>query len=238
MAPVPQVLHVADDWLAVAHLPGRPLTELSGTEPVRQQAGAAVARIHAKTGTRFGYTGTGSRFGYTGTGSRASGTTWPEAFTAMVDDLLADARDWKVALPSGIAATVVRHRAVLAHATRPALLHFDLWDGNVLAEAGQLTGLVDGERYLFGDPLLDLVSPALFQRIEEEPGHPFLRGYTGTTALVLDGSARTRLALYRVHLYTLMLTEAPSRGIPVDGDRSRHVAHLLSDELHLLGHDA
>ena len=81
------------------------------------------------------------------------------------------------ALPAGIAASVERHRACLATVTRPALLHFDLWDGNVLGPDGSLTGLVDGERYLYGDPLLDLVSPALFRRIEDEPDHPFLRGY-------------------------------------------------------------
>jgi hypothetical protein len=41
--------------------------------------------------------------------------------------------------------------------TRPALLHFDLWDGNVPAADGP-------------DPLLDLVSSAPFRRIEVEPG--------------------------------------------------------------------
>jgi len=28
----------------------------------------------------------------------------------------------------------------------PRLIHFDLWDGNILVEAGQITGLIDGER--------------------------------------------------------------------------------------------
>lgn len=38
-----------------------------------------------------------------------------------------------------------------------APLHWDLWDGNVLAEQAEdghhrLTGIVDGERFLLGDP--------------------------------------------------------------------------------------
>ncbi|GIJ37817.1 hypothetical protein [Micromonospora andamanensis] len=40
-----------------------------------------------------------------------------------------------------------------------------------------MCGLVDGERFLYGDPLLDLVSPLLFRGAEDEPRHPFLRGY-------------------------------------------------------------
>jgi aminoglycoside phosphotransferase (APT) family kinase protein len=224
VAPVPEVLHVADDWLAVTHLPGRALTEVPDGRAVREQLGATVARIHEKNGPVFGYTG-----------DRPSAPDWPTAFAAMMDSLIADARDWDVPLPDGIRATVERHRSALALATRPALLHFDLWDGNVLAENGELTGLVDGERYLYGDPLLDLVSPALFQRIEDQPDHPFLRGYLAATGLEIDDSVRTRLALYRLHLYTLMVTECPSRGMPVGGDRSAFVTDLLEGELHLLG---
>ena len=65
------------------------------------------------------------------------------------------------------------------------MLHFDCWDGNVLAAPDRdgrlrLRGLVDGERFLYGDPLLDLVSPLLFRRVEDEPEHPLLRGYQAT----------------------------------------------------------
>jgi hypothetical protein len=99
-------------------------------------------------------------------------------------------------------------------------LHFDLWDGNLLAEVDaadgtRLTGLVDGERYLYGDPLLDLVSPCLLRRIEDEPEHPFLRGYIAESGepFAVDESVRRRLTLYRLHLYLIMLIEIPSRGM-------------------------
>jgi hypothetical protein len=64
-----------------------------------------------------------------------------------------------------------------------------------------------------------------------KPEHPFLRGYTAATGLVLDDAARTRLALYRVHLHVLMLAEGPSRGIPVGSERHDYVTGLLHDEL-------
>ena len=210
-APVPAVLAEGDGWLITSLLPGRPLTEVEDDAPVREQLGAAVARIHRITGPHFGYTG-----------DRASGPDWPAAFRAIIDSLLADAAAWQVPVPR-----MDLPFSVLESVTRPALLHFDLWDGNVLADGDRLTGLVDGERYLYGDPLLDLVSPALFRRIEDEPGHPFLKGYP----VDLDDAARTRLSLYRVHLYLLMLAEGPSRGIPVGSERHEFITGLLTGEL-------
>lgn len=212
-APVPDVLAEGDGWLITSLLPGRPITEAEGEDagPVREQLGAAVARIHQVTGSHFGYTG-----------DRAAGPDWPSAFRAMIDGLLADAAAWEVPVPR-----MDLPFSVLGSVTRPALLHFDLWDGNVLAVGDRLTGLVDGERYLYGDPLLDLISPALFRRIEDEPDHPFLRGYP----VDLDDPARTRLILYRAHLYLLMLAEGPSRGIPVGGERHDFITGLLTEEL-------
>ncbi|MGX6602970.1 phosphotransferase [Micromonosporaceae bacterium Da 78-11] len=214
--PVPEVLAGTDDWLITTLLPGRPLTE--GDSPLaRTGLGAATARVHAVTGDRFGYSG-----------GRSSGADWPAAFGAMLDALRADAATWNVPLPP-LDGVVDRHRDALAAVTRPALLHFDLWDGNVLVgPGGELTGLVDGERHLYGDPLLDLVSPALFHRIEDEPGHPFLLGYRPAP---FDDAARVRLSLYRIHLYVLMLAEGPSRGMRRDGGRHDFVTGLLTAEL-------
>ncbi|BAL91825.1 putative phosphotransferase [Actinoplanes missouriensis 431] len=267
--PVPEVLATSPagsepQWVITTLLPGRPLTEGDSPE-ARRQLGAAVAKVHAITGTRFGYTG-----------DRAAGTDWPTAFDAMVESLRADADLWNVPLPP-LDGVVSRHHDVLSAVTRPALLHFDLWDGNVLVapeapptgpadrtppgslagtvpagtvpvgtvlggtalegtvRAGTalggtaLAGIVDGERYLYGDPLLDFVSPALFRRIEDEPDHPFLAGYARTEPW--DTSARIRLALYRIHLYVLMITEAPSRGIPPTGERHDFLTTLLTAEL-------
>jgi fructosamine-3-kinase len=232
--PVPGVLHHADGRLLTTRLPGRPLADLPDEPfddaPVRRELGAVAARLHTVTGDRFGWTG-----------PRPAAATWPDAFAAMIDALLADAADWEVTLPVSpqrFRELVAAGHGALAEVTRPALLHFDLWDGNVLATvdgAGRatLTGVVDGERYLYGDPLLDLVSAALFRRIEDEPSHPFLLGYAAAAglALPLDDAARTRLALYRAHLYLLMLAEGPSRGLTGDTSREHWLGGLLRAEL-------
>ncbi|XVU23711.1 phosphotransferase family protein [Actinoplanes sp. CA-054009] len=217
LAPVPSVLAVSPRWIITTRLPGEPLTA-ADSAPARHALGAAVRRIHTVTGSHFGYTG-----------DRPSGADWATAFTAMMASLRTDAASWNVTLPAALDGAVERHAPVLKAVTTPALLHFDLWDGNVLVgPSGELSGLVDGERYLYGDPLLDLVSPALFHRIEDEPGHPFLAGYDPGP---FDRAALIRLALYRVHLYTLMLTEGPSRGIPGDDRRQTYVTGLLESEL-------
>lgn len=236
-APVPRVIHHGDDpdvldsdWLFTEFLPGTVLSELPATvddAQARYEAGAAVARLHRLTGDRYGYSG-----------DRAHGDTWRQAFTAIVDVLLADAVAWGVTLPvpPGLIRDVVeRHGPVLDPVERPTLLHFDLWDGNVLAAVDprgttRLTGLVDGERFLYGDCLLDLVSPCLLRRIEEEPEHPFLRGYVAERGrrLIFDEAVRRRLALYRVHLYLIMLIEMPSRGMTgADADSRHAVLHPL-----------
>lgn len=225
------------DWLVMTRLPGRSLAELAATaeavddSPVRRDLGGALAAVHAITGAGFGYDG-----------GRLAGPSWRAVFGALVDELLADAETWQVELPAAparIRELVDRHGDVLDLVTRPALVHFDGWDGNVLAapDTGgglRLTGLVDGERYLLGDPLVDFVTPALYRRIEDEPHHPFLDGYARAGAPVaLDGPARRRLALYRLHLYLLMAVEMPSRGMTGEPwrDRRDRIDDLLDQQL-------
>lgn len=212
--PVPEVLRADDEIVVVTLLPGRPLTEEPDPDVVRRQLGRALSALHQVKGTGFGYDGEG----------RASGATWREAFTAMTADLLADARDWGVALPvtdDEVLAVIDRHAAALDEVTEPSLVHFDLWDGNVLCDDGVLTGLVDGERYFWGDPLYDFVSPAIGRRIEREPEHPVLAGYFGAVPHTFTGAQRTRLMLYRLHFSVLLLAELPSRAMTGEIERHR-----------------
>jgi aminoglycoside phosphotransferase (APT) family kinase protein len=231
-APCPKVHHHGTDkspggseWLITEFLPGVALTSLereADRNTVRADLGAAVARLHTITGDRFGFDG-----------GRAGGRTWREAFTAIIESLLDDAVRWNVGLvvpAERIRAAVAGTADVLDDVDRPALLHFDLWDGNVLCAADPngrwgLAGLVDGERFLFGDPLLDFVSSALFQQIEleDDPAHPFVLGYAAEAGRPTTFTARERrrLELYRLHLYLLMTVEMPSRGMTRDNQTWR-----------------
>jgi fructosamine-3-kinase len=228
--PIARVLYRSDDWLFMTLMPGTPLPSLPphiDTTRVREESGAAIARLHRVTGDIFGYLG-----------DRPSAANWPDAFAGMIDAILDDAVAWDVPLPvpaDAVRAAVRAHRRILAAITRPAFVHFDLWDGNVLATVGRdgahLSGLVDGERYLFGDPLVDFASPALFADLLDPPGHPFLRGYRSVTPLEIDADVRRRVWLYQLYLYLIMVVEYPSRGmVPADDpQRWLRLRRLVTD---------
>ncbi|MFG1885202.1 hypothetical protein [Micromonospora sp. NPDC049102] len=84
---------------------------------------------------------------------------------------------------------------------------------------------------------MDLVSPLIYRRVEDEPESPFLRGYraAATDPVAFDEAALRRLSLYRLHLYLylLMTVEMPSRGITRQNrpDRFERLADLLDHEL-------
>ncbi|TXS54226.1 phosphotransferase family protein [Streptomyces sp. t39] len=220
--PVPRLVHAAfgpsdpgGPGMVTTHCPGTVWHECAGTmdeterRRLRRLLGQHVARLHTVTGPGYGYPG-----GALG----PLAPTWGEAFTAMTDALLADAEHHLPEPPLPLALIRRRFagaRYALDDVTRPALVHFDLWQGNLLLDGPPgrrvLSGIIDGERMFWGDPVADFVSLALFEDIEDD--RDFLAGYApGGGRAGLDDRARLRLALYRAYLYLIMLVEAGPRG--------------------------
>ena len=209
--PVPEVVHadfsrtvIDSDFLLMTEQPGEnwygQRDSLAGPdrERLRRDLGGLVAGLHRITGPGFGYP----------QGELAS--SWRVAFLAMLEALLADALRWDTPLPRSvpqIRELIGANAHVLDDVTTPVLVHFDLWPGNILVHENRITGIVDGERAFWGDPLAEMVSLALFAGIEDDAA--FLDGYGGIT---FDDSARRRLALYRTYLYLIMLIEGDPRG--------------------------
>jgi aminoglycoside phosphotransferase (APT) family kinase protein len=136
-----------------------------------------------------------------------------------------------------VMAAIERHAGALAEVRAPALVHFDLWDGNVLCADGRLTGLVDGERYFWGDPLYDFVCTTIGRRMEEQPDHPVLLGYHPDGPPAFTDAQRARLMLYRLQFCLLLLAEMPSRAMVGEHERERRerVTPWLLAELRDLG---
>lgn len=121
------------EWMVTELLPGVALASLSEdlADPavapgVRAAVGAAMARVH-------GVSSPTGVFGYDG--GRAHGESWGAAFAAIIASLLADAAHWDVRLPvdgAQIMGLIAGCRDELDRVRRAALVHFDLWDGNVL----------------------------------------------------------------------------------------------------------
>ena len=207
------------DVLVVSHLPGVPMVDsgLADDDPrTMRDLGAVMAALHGLTGDAFGY-------------PSAPAPTWRIAFERMVEDLLADADRWSVAVPAAeVRAAVARHAHVLASVDRPALVHTDLWAGNLFVTpgTGALVGVIDPERALWGDPVLELVG--VHQMRRDPPPAALLEGY-GPGLDVTSGSARTRLELYRMRHCLVMAIEITPRkfeGDWVDGHRATVSANL------------
>lgn len=222
-APVPGVAFadlgrelIGRDYMFLEMLDGESLAQVDprlSTEDrgeLRRQLGAAIARLH---------TATGDGYGYPLRGSRTWQRSWRAAFLAMVDDVLNDAIRLDAELPLPVAAIserIARHAPLLDAVRRPALVHFDLWDGNIFVERGadgwRLTGMIDGERALFGDPYAEFVSIALFRDIRELP--EVLDGYAAEAGRPVEFTDEvvTRIRLYTGYLYLIMATEGKTRG--------------------------
>ncbi|MFI7238769.1 phosphotransferase family protein [Streptomyces cyaneofuscatus] len=239
---VPRVVHSEPDptaptgaYLVMTARPGRPWHEVDWAEGphdeprLRAELGRLVSRLHTVTGP--------GGFGYPAAPFGPPAATWRTAFTAMTEAVLADAETYRVPLPY----PVDRVRTVLAHAapvlddvTRPALVHFDLWPGNLLVTgepgARSIGGIIDGERMFWGDPVADFVSLALFGELEQDGD--LLDGYSESTGARMEfsDSVRLRFALYRSYLYLIMLVETVPRGVVPEAahaTRELVVPHLV-----------
>lgn len=244
------------DYVFLARVPGAPLNavreRMSATElaTVRAELAGITARLH---------TATAEAFGYPLRASRSWQPTWRVAFGAMVDDLLADARRLGSELPAPperIGALIHSHDDVLDQVGWPALVHFDLWDGNVFVDrephgGWRVSGLIDGERAFFGDPVAELVSLALYRDVADVP--EVLTGYAAASAdppgwlrveangaVELTAGGRRRLVLYATYLYLIMAIEGVTRGFdtPEYGEIRRRVLDQLEVQLGELGRRA
>ncbi|MFE4259168.1 phosphotransferase family protein [Streptomyces sp. NPDC056883] len=200
------------DYLLMTHLEGEPWERLSpgigagDRARLRTDLGRLVRGLHRVRGSSFGYP-----YAHPPAGAA---TSWRTAFEGMLADVCADARRFRPPLPvdpDEVLALVRARGRLLDRVTTPSLVHFDLWEGNILlAERDgrlEITGILDGERSFWGDPLADLVSTALFDDITRDPA--FLAGYRSAP---LTPHERRRIAMYRAYLALIVLIEGVPRG--------------------------
>ncbi len=168
---------------------------------IRRQTGEIVREINTFTGPWFGCPGH--------PGLQAP--TWRDAFDRIVGSVLDDGI--RKGLDFGqpvdeIRALLARHAPTLDEVTRPQLVHWDVWDANVFVADGRVTALIDFERALWGDPLME----AQFRQFRE-PVTDAMRGYGRTT---FTRAEQRRLELYALHLALVMKTECAFRNYDTD----------------------
>jgi fructosamine-3-kinase len=118
----------------------------------------------------------------------------------------------------------------LDEVTVPCFVHWDLWDSNIFVDPDTLrvVGIIDLERALWGDPLME---GQFFAKREDAT---FLDAY-GLPMLTTAGSRRRRL-LYDLYLFVIMTVEVSYRHYPTD-DIERFAREHLDLTLATLGID-
>ncbi len=159
----------------------------------------------------------GTFFGFEGNPALRAGT-WREAFCKIFEAVLQDGMRKQVAMDFShdeIQAVLDRHLDTLDGVTKPSLVHWDAWQLNLFVEGDRVCGIIDFERALWGDPLMELQ----FRRALGESGQRQLAGYGWT---VFTAAEERRRDLYSLYLALVMITECAYR-------------HYDSDHVHDLG---
>jgi aminoglycoside phosphotransferase (APT) family kinase protein len=167
---------------------------------VETRIGEILRAINGFTGTYFGYPGHPD----------LRGGSWRAAFAKIVDSVLEDGgRKHAEYDADRVRAAVLKHAPALDAVGEPRLVHWDAWDPNFFVLNGEVTGLVDFERALWADPLME----AQFRPLYGEGIPNVLRGY-GRSPLGPDEEPRSQL--YTLHLALVMYTECYYRSYDTD----------------------
>lgn len=217
---------LTNDYFIMSFVPGTAFNKLrdhlSAEErrPIDIRTGEYLRQIHAITHSSFGY------FAQPNTHT----ATWRAAFISMLEGILADGKDANIPLPipyDEFLPQLERHLHVLDAVTQPRLVHWDLWDGNIFVDpqTKQITGILDCERALWGDPLME----ANFGAFGSNPA--VLTGYG--VDLLASPSARTCRSLYNLYLWLIMTIECTYRQFETK-DQENWARNKLDEELKIL----
>jgi fructosamine-3-kinase len=194
--PAPTVEAEHDDVLLIAHVENDGLFSPHAWADI----GAALRKLHDHEGGRFGWP-VDYALGTVALDNREGGD-WPRfwgeqrliAAASLLD------RPWR----ERVERLAGRLRDLLPSDPPPALLHGDLWTGNILVREGRLAALIDPACY-HGHAEVDLAMLRLFDSVPDV----FWESYGA-----LDDGAAERLPLYQlfpalVHMRLFGATYAP-----------------------------
>jgi aminoglycoside phosphotransferase (APT) family kinase protein len=209
--PVPLILSydsshqlLDSDFFIMEFVEGVPLHKIRATlSPDEQHAidvqlGKYLRQMNAITSERFGYIAQ----------PESQLSNWREAFDRLLRNVLADGQDAGVILPinyESIHPLLEPHFDALDEILTPHLVHWDLWDGNIFIDplTKQISGIIDFERALWADPLMEVN----FGAFGTNPS--FIEGY-GLDMLATSSQKRRR-TLYNIYLFLIMVIECTYR---------------------------
>lgn len=164
-------------------------------ESIYAETGKIIRLVNAISCPCFGYPGQ----------PEYQGEKWYPVFRKMLEAGIADAEQASVDLKISIddlLCYLERDRAIFEEVVKPQLIHWDCWDGNIFVENGRVTGIIDWERCLWADPLLEVGFRTYNLNI------PFMKGYGLET---FSEKQRRRALWYDIYLMILVSLECEYR---------------------------
>jgi len=172
-------------------------------ESIGLRIGAIIRAINDFPGVFFGYDGNPAL--------RAE--SWKAAFLRFMDALLEDAARKQAVFDYSydeLRSVVLQHASALEEIATPCLVHWDAWAPNFFVKDGTITGIIDFERALWAEPLME----AQFRELYGEGRvNAAMRGYGITTFTFAE---EQRKQLYSLHLALTMNIECYYRNYDTD----------------------
>ena len=166
------------------------------------QLGRLTAVINSYEGESFGYFNLDKKF-----------DSWYDAFHWMCSLLFKDAIRYDVNLPLSdihFFSLLEKYKLNFDEVKKPQLIHWDLWHANIFVKSINddytvnddytLTGVIDFERAIWGDPLMENV---IFDINDENK--PYFEGYKQN--LLSTPNQKTRRLFYNMYLCLVMVIE-------------------------------
>ncbi|MCU0485878.1 MAG: aminoglycoside phosphotransferase family protein [Anaerolineales bacterium] len=169
---------------------------------IDRQIGGVIREINQFTGTYFGLDGNRDL--------RAD--NWKEAFFKLCNASLEDGirKGAAYGFPiEDIRAAILKHLPALEPITTPVMVHWDLWDLNIFIKDGKITGVLDFERVMWAEPLME----AQFRHLSWGGVTEHMVGYGKTT---FSHAEMQRCTLYTLYLGLVMKTECYYRNYGSD----------------------
>ncbi|MGF7142014.1 fructosamine-3-kinase [Anaerotaenia torta] len=148
---------------------------------------------------------TNDSFGYPGQ-KELQGDNWFDVFSAMIKTVLMDAEKENIDLTissSELLELLKKNRVIFQSILTPRLVHWDIWDGNIFVDDGKFTGLIDWERCLWGDSLMEVGFRSYAQSAD------FLKGYEIEE---FTNEEKQRILWYDLYLLMIVAQEHVYRG--------------------------
>ena len=180
---------------------------------LNRETGRISRELTAVTNAQFGFLGDERRY-----------DSLFEFVRTMLTNLLSDARKKGIEIgydEQQLTDELDREKEFFDEVRSATLVHWDMWEGNIFVSQGHVSGIIDWERALWGEPFMD----DRFRK--HNRNDDFLEGF-GINSF--SDSDLKRIRWYDVILYLTMMIEVFYRGFE-DQSQYRWAKEMLLDVL-------